>query len=116
MSIHQTQRDGLFMAGRIEGEPDGGEIGVDAIERLLASSTMDADGSGLVRRTLEHLRSFRYDSLAADVRLTGATGHVDVALKGRKRLGIFPGPVDAINLHHVPLDVLARAFAKGQPP
>jgi len=104
------------MAGRIDGEADGGEIGIDAIERLLASSTTDADGSGLMRRTLENLRIFRYDSLAADVRLTGATGYVDVALKGRKRLGIFPGRVDAINLHHMPLDVLARTFAKGQSP
>lgn len=116
MFIQQTQADGLFMAGRIDGEADGGEIGIDAIERLLASSTTDADGSGLMRRTLENLRIFRYDSLAADVRLTGATGYVDVALKGRKRLGIFPGRVDAINLHHVPLDVLARTFAKGQSP
>jgi hypothetical protein len=113
MSIQETAAHGLFLAGRVEGAAGGGEIAIDAIERLLASSTTDVDASGLLRRTLENLRIFRYDSLAADVRLTGATGHVDVALKGRKRLGIFPGPVDAINLHHVPLDVLARAFAKG---
>ncbi|HUF92839.1 MAG TPA: hypothetical protein VMR23_10715, partial [Candidatus Limnocylindria bacterium] len=113
LSIQQTAAHGLFLAGRVEGAGGGGEIGIDALERLLASSTMDADGSGLLRRTLENLRTFRYDALAADVRLTGATGHVDVALKGRKRFGIFPGPVDAINLHRVPLDVLARTFAKG---
>jgi hypothetical protein len=116
MSIQQTVAHGLFLAGRVEGEAGGGEIGIDAIERLLASSTADVDGPRLLRRTLENLKTFRYDSLAADVRLAGATGHVDVALKGRKRLGIFPGPVDAINLHHVPLDVLARTFAKGQWP
>lgn len=116
MSIQQTAAHGLFLAGRVDGEAGGGEIGIDAIERLLASSTTDVDGSGLLRRTLENLKIFRYDSLAADVRLTGATGHIDVALKGRKRLGIFPGPVDAINLHHVPLDVLARTFAKGWSP
>jgi hypothetical protein len=113
MSIQHTAAHGLFLAGRVDGEAGGGEIGIDAIERLLASSAMDADGSGLARRTLESLKVFRYESLAADVRVTGATGHVDVALKGRKRLGIFPGPVDAINLHHMPLDVLARTFAKG---
>jgi len=116
MSIQHTAAHGLFLAGRVDGEAGGGEIGIDAIERLLASSAMDADGSGLMRRTLENLKVFRYESLAADVRLTGATGHVDVALKGRKRLGIFPGSVDAINLHHVPLDVLARTFAKGESP
>jgi hypothetical protein len=116
MSIQQTAAHGLFLAGRIDGEAGGGEIGIDAIERLLASATTDADGSGLLRRTLENLKVFRYDSLAADVRLAGAAGYVDVALKGRKRLGIFPGPVDAINLHHVPLDVLARTFAKGWSP
>jgi hypothetical protein len=116
MSIQQTEAHGLFVAGRLDGEAGGGEIGIEAVERLLASSTTDADGSGLMRRTLENLRIFRYDSLAADVRVTGATGHVDVALKGRKRLGIFPGPVEAINLHRVPLNVLARTFAKGSWP
>jgi hypothetical protein len=116
LSIQQTAAHGLFLAGRVEGAGGGGEIGIDALERLLASSTMDADGSGLLRRTLENLRTFRYEALTADVRLTGATGHVDVALNGRKRFGIFPGPVDAINLHRVPLDVLARTFAGGSPP
>jgi hypothetical protein len=116
MSIQHTAAHGLFLAGRVDGEAGGGEIGIDAIERLLASSTTDVDGSGLLRRTLENLKIFRYDSLGADVRLTGAIGHVDVTLKGRKRLGIFPGPVDAINIHHVPLDVLSRTFAKGWSP
>jgi len=38
---------------------------------------------------------------------------VSLSLEGKKRFGIFPGPVQAINFQNVPLSLLVRTF--GQP-
>src|SRR5205807_10638606 len=39
-------------------------------------------------------------------------GHVSLSLEGRKRLGVFPPPVKAINFSNVPLALLVRTFAR----
>jgi hypothetical protein len=114
-SAQYTRAQGLAAVARIDSDEPGGEVSIEAIERLLESAAVQAESSGVLRQTLQALRVFRYESLAADLRLTRGIGHLDVALRGRKRLGIFPAPVEAINLKNVPLAVVSRALAKGKP-
>ena len=69
-----------------------------------------------LRQTLENLRVFDYESLIADIRWSGGAGFADLALRGKKRLFIFPGPVEAINIKNMPLSILTRTLAKGGSP
>ena len=43
--------------------------------------------------------------LDGELRAADGQGTVDLSIKGRRRLGLFPGPVQAINFRNVPLDV-----------
>jgi len=94
---------------------EGGEVSIDAIQRLLESAAVQAETSGVLHQTLENLRVFPYESLTAEVRISAREARLDLSLVGRKRLGIFPAPVEAINLRNVPLALLARTFARGSP-
>src|SRR2546425_5444834 len=114
-SVQYTTPDGLVALVRTDSE-DGGEVGIDAIERLLESAAVQAESSGVLRLTLENLRVFQYESLEGELRLSRGDGRVDLTLRGKKRLGIFPAPVEAINVRNVPLAVLARTFTRGDTP
>jgi hypothetical protein len=92
---------------------EGGEIGIDAIERLLDSAAVEADSTGLVRQTLENLRVFEYESLDGALRAVDGKGTIDLSIRGRRPLGLFPAPVQAINFRNVPLQVLASALEGG---
>ncbi len=94
---------------------EGGEVSIDAVQRLLESGAVQAETSGLLQQTLENLKTFPYESLAAEVRVSPQDARLDLSLVGRKRLGIFPAAVEAINLRNVPLALLARTFARGNP-
>jgi hypothetical protein len=94
---------------------EGGVVSIDAIQHLLASAQVQAEMTGLLHQTLENLRVFPYESLTAEIRVSAKEARLDLSLVGRKRLGIFPAPVEAINLRNVPLRLLARAFARGNP-
>ncbi len=109
VSQHSTAH-GLTVIGQVNSEEGGGEIGIDAIEKLIRSERVQGDTTGLLRQTLESLRVFRYSSLDADVRVTREGGRINLSLEGKKRLGLFPPPVKAINFSNVPLDLLVRTF------
>jgi len=94
---------------------EGGEVSIDAVQRLLESAAVQAESSVVLHQTLANLRVFSYESLTAEVRVSAREARLDLSLVGRKRLGIFPAPVEAINLRNVPLTLLARTFAKGGP-
>jgi hypothetical protein len=113
--VAQYAEDGLSGLARITGE-GGGEVSVEAVERLLESAAVQADSTWLVRQTLENLRVFRYETLDGEVRWAGGAGYLDLTLRGRKRLGLFPAPVEAINVRHVPLALLARALGRSTTP
>jgi hypothetical protein len=107
-----TAKDGLVAAVRVESEEGGGEVSIDAIQRLLDSAAVQAETTGVLRQTLQNLKTFPYETLEADLRLSHGVGLVDVSLRGKKRLGIFPAPVEAINLRNVPLALLARTLSR----
>jgi hypothetical protein len=94
---------------------EGGEVSIDALQQLLESAQVQAETTGLLQQTLQNLRVFPYESLTAEIRVSAREARLDLSLVGRKRLGIFPAPVEAINLRNVPLRLLARAFARGNP-
>jgi hypothetical protein len=94
---------------------EGGEVSIDAIQRLLESAAVQAESSVVLDQTLQNLRSFAYASLTAELRASTREARLDLSIVGRKRLGIFPAPVEAINLRNVPLGLLARTFARGTP-
>lgn len=107
-----SARAGLVATGRIDSE-EGGEVGIDAIRRLLDLPAVQGESTGLLRRTLETLRAFEYESLDAELRMAGTTGHVDLTLRGKKRFfGLFPGALAAINVRNMPLSLLVRTFAR----
>jgi hypothetical protein len=106
---------GIVGVGQVQSDDEGGEVSIQAIERLLASAEVEAESTGVLRQTLENLRVFRYASLSGDVRITRSGGYVNLSLEGKKRLGIFPAPVKAINLRNVPIGLLARLFARRTP-
>jgi hypothetical protein len=112
---HSTAR-GMTAVGQVNSEDDGGEVGIDAIEKLLDSAAVQAESTGVLRRTLESLRVFKYATLEADVRVTRDGGHVNLSLEGKKRLGIFPPPVKSINFGNVPITLLARTFSRKETP
>jgi hypothetical protein len=112
---HSTTR-GLTAVGQVSAEEGGGEISIEALEKLINSARVQAEGTGLLRQTLQSLRVFKYSSLEADVRVTRDGGHINLSIEGKKRLGIFPPPVKAINFSNVPIALLARAFAKKETP
>jgi hypothetical protein len=111
-----TVAGGLDAAAHVESEKGGGDVAIDAIQSLLQSATVQVETTGILRQTLENLRAFQYESLEGDLTLRRGRGYVDLSLRGRKRFGIFPGPVEAINLRNVPLSILARTLAKGTTP
>jgi hypothetical protein len=106
---------GLTAAGHLDSE-EGGEISIEAIEKLLDSAMVQEESSGILRQTLENLRVFEYASLEGDLRVRRGQGYLDLTLLGKKRFGIFPAPVKAINLRNVPLALLQRTFLKGTAP
>ncbi|HXG03717.1 MAG TPA: hypothetical protein VNO23_09930, partial [Candidatus Binatia bacterium] len=112
---HSTGGEGFSGLVRFSGE-GGGEVGVEAVERLLESAAVRADNTWLLRQTLENLRVIRYEALDGEVRWAGGAGHLDLTLRGRRRLGVFPGPVDTINVRHVPLALLVRTFGRSMTP
>lgn len=110
LTAQYSREHRLLAAGHLDSEDDGGEVGIDAIQRLLDSAIVEAESTGLLRRTLENLRVFKYQSLDGDLRVSGGASHLDLSLHGKKRFAIFPGPVKEINFRNVPLDVLTRTF------
>lgn len=111
-SLQQRHGRGLDAVAQVRSE-QGGEIGIEAIEGLLASGAVEVESTGLLRQTLENLRVFEYESLAGELRAADGQGTVDLSITGRRRLGLFPGPVQAINFRNVPLDVLVSALDRG---
>jgi hypothetical protein len=111
-----TDADGLVALVRLDSEADGGEVSIDAIEGLLDSAAVQAETSGVLRQTLQNLRVFRYETLEGEMRVSGGGGWIDLSLRGKKRLGLFPAPVEAINFRNVPLAVLSRTLTRGTPP
>lgn len=107
---------GFVALARMDSEEGGGEVSVDAIQRLLESGVVQAETSGVLRQTLENLRVFAYESLEGELRWSGGAGYMDLSLRGKKRLGIFPAPVEAINFRNVPLALLARTFGRESTP
>jgi hypothetical protein len=106
---------GLTAAVHLSSEGDGGEVSIDVIERLLDSAAVQAETTGVLSQALENLRVFPYESMKGELRAQGADGYVDLSLRGRKRLGIFPAAVEAINFRNVPLRVLARTLGRSTP-
>lgn len=103
---------GLVAVGQVNSEDDGGRVSIEVIEKLLESAQVQAESSGVLKQTLENLRVFDYTSLEGDVRVTPNGGYVNLSLVGKKRLGIFPAPVKAINLRNVPIALLVRLFSR----
>ncbi len=112
---HSTAR-GLTAVGQVTSEEGGGEIGIEPLEKLLNSARVQGESTGLLRQTLQNLRVFKYSLLDAEVRVTRDGGHINLLLEGKKRLGIFPAPVKAINFSNVPIALLARTFARKETP
>ncbi len=109
--LQHSQARGLVAGGHVASNPPGGEVNIDALKKLLASA--EADPSGILKRALENLSVFSYESLTGDIRVGPEGGRVSLSLEGKKRFGLFPGPVRAINFQNVPLSLLVRTF--GQP-
>jgi len=110
--LQHSVAHGLIAVGQANSEEGGGEVGIEALAKLLNSAKVQGESTGLLRKTLETLRVFRYASLDAEVRVAPGGGHVSLSLEGQKRLGIFPPPVKAINFSNVPLALLVRTFAR----
>lgn len=111
-SLQQLHGRGVDAVVQLRSER-GGEIGIEAIEGLLASTAVEVESTGLLRQTLENLRVFAYESLDGELRAVDGQGTVDLSIRGRRRLGLFPGPVQAINFRNVPLDVLVSTLDRG---
>ncbi len=109
--LQHSQAHGLIVAGHAASAPPGGDVNIEALKKLLAYA--ESDPSGILKRALENLSVFSYSSLEADIRVGPQGGRVSLSLEGKKRFGIFPGPVQAINFQNVPLSLLVRTF--GQP-
>jgi hypothetical protein len=109
--LQHSQAHGLIAAGHAASDPPGGDVNIDALKKLLAYA--ESDPSGILKRALESLSVFSYESLSGDIRVGPQGGRVSLSLEGKKRFGIFPGPVQAINFQNVPLSLLVRTF--GQP-
>ncbi len=116
LTAQYTNDHGLAAVGQLASDEGGGEVSIEPIQRLLDSATVQAEATGVLRQTLQNLRVFSYESLEGALTWTQGAGHIDLSLKGKKRLGIFPGPVEAINFRNVPLTVLARTLTRGTTP
>jgi hypothetical protein len=114
--LQYSPAQGIVVVGQIASDDDGGQVSIQAIEKLLASAQLEAESTGVLRQTLENLRVFRYASLSGDVRVTRTGGYVNLSLEGKKRLGVFPPPVKAINLRNVPIGMLVKLFARRTAP
>jgi hypothetical protein len=114
--VQYSPSHGVVAVGQIGSDDEGGQVSIEAIEALLASAQVQTESTGVLRQTLENLRVFRYASLGGDVRITRSGGYVNFSLEGKKRLGIFPAPVKAINLRNVPIALLAKLFARRNAP
>ncbi len=111
LAAQYSQAHGLVAGGQVASDPPGGEINIDALKKLI--SYAERDPTGILRRTLESLSVFSYESLTGDIRVGPRGGRVSLSLEGKKRFGLFPGPVRAINFQNVPLSLLVKTF--GQP-
>src|SRR5262249_60435631 len=67
----------------------GGEVSIEPIQRLLDSAAVQAETTGILQQMLRNLRVFDYESLQGTLTWTEGAGHIDLSLKGKKRLGIF---------------------------
>lgn len=110
LALQYSAARGLVAGGRVTSQPPGGEVNIDAIKKLL--STAEGDPTGFLKQTLENLSAFSYRSLSADVRASSEGGRLNLSLKGKKWLGLFPGPVRAIDLQNVPLSLLVKTFSQ----
>jgi hypothetical protein len=108
LALRYGVSEGLEAAGQVTSEPPGGEVGIEALRTLLSKA--DADPTGVLRATLENLSIFSYSSLIGDIRTAGREIRINLSLEGRKRFGIFPARVRAINIQNVPLSLLVRTF------
>src|SRR3989304_1133404 len=82
-------------AGHAASDPPGGDVNIDALKKLLAYA--ESDPTGILRRTLESLSVFSYESLSGDIRVGPQGGRGSLSLGGKKRFGSFPGPAPAIH-------------------
>jgi hypothetical protein len=115
LNAQYARAAGLVGTLDFESQEDG-EVAIEPIRQLLLSPTVEVESSGLLRQTLENLRVFEYEWLKGVVRMRGGSSRADLTLRGKKRMWIFPGPVEAINLKNVPLDLLVRTLEKGPSP
>src|SRR5437870_4926528 len=115
LTAQYTTDKGLAAVVQLTSE-GGGEVSIEPIQQLLDSAAVQAETTGVLHQTLQNLRVFNYESLEGSLTWNQGAGHIDLSLKGKKRLGIFPGPVDAINFRNVPLTVLARTLTRGTSP
>lgn len=111
LTAQYSQAQGFVAAGHVASDPPGGQVNIDALKKLLAYA--EADPTGILKRTLETLSVFSYQSLAGDIRVGPQGGRLSLSLQGKKRLGLFPGPVQAINFQNIPISLLVKTF--GQP-
>jgi hypothetical protein len=97
----------LGVKGRLD-VPEGGAVNIELLERVLGHA--GADPTGVIRRALGNLRTFRYREATAAVRTAEDDIRVNLALEGQRFLGIFPTRVDQINIPNLPVGFLARQF------
>ncbi|MBI4587467.1 MAG: hypothetical protein HY725_01395, partial [Candidatus Rokubacteria bacterium] len=109
--LQHSRAGGLVVGGHVVSDPPGGEVNIEALNKLL--SYAEADPTGILKRTLESLSVFSYESLTGDIRVGPQGGRVSLFLEGKKRLGLFPGRVQGINFRNIPLSLLVKTF--GQP-
>jgi hypothetical protein len=93
--------------GRLD-VPEGGAVNIELLERVLGHA--GADPTGVIRRALGNLRTFRYREATAAVRTAEDDIRVNLVLEGQRFLGIFPTRVDQINIPNLPVGFLARQF------
>lgn len=110
LALQYSQAGGLAARGQVVSDPPGGEVNIDALRKLLTYA--EADPTGILKQTLETLSVFFYESLTGDIRVGPQGGRVSLSLEGKKRLGLFPGRVQAINLQNIPLALLVKTFSQ----
>lgn len=116
IGLEYSTADGLVAGGRVDSSEEGGEISIAALQRLIDASAVQNEATGLLRRTLQNLRVFRYASLDGELRWSQGEGRLDLTIRGKKRFWIFPAPVEAINIKNMPLSVLTRGLPRGTTP
>ncbi|MFQ5946759.1 MAG: hypothetical protein ACE5NC_11005, partial [Anaerolineae bacterium] len=107
--IH-TRPFGLELGGELHVGPPGGVLSIDVLRGLLAGAPVGP--LGMVRDTLEKLSEFRYRSLSAQLHMDQQETRVSLSLRGRKRFGIFPPRIKAINIENLPLSRVARILGQ----